>query len=555
MPLPPYEYPFDATGVALSNKLINEQHVVVPPPVQSKDANFIVPNAAPFFKTGLIIRTGPNLNDPVLVEGIDYILTHPFIEATFYLNKLIFGSILFLDRQFSGNVYITYNTLGGAFTLDDYSIVRQLTNSLYNILTVGWTQIAGLPQAFPPIPHDHTQTTDMVGLSEVVQQLMLLVTAAQAGAGSLAALNTSFMQHLLAVNAHTKAQVGLHLAPNYPPANQADLQTQSNSALMTPFMTLKMIAMYSMSYNPQGNGISDDDKADKTTQIVGGGLATGGGTLAADRTITVPKANPSQVVAGTSDAVALTVASAIHLLTWWKNVAFEPVDETQTPIVDINNVFQPGVYYLDIDWLNDPVNNGKVPTHAKRGGGCMLDVKEITTTSPIVTPRVVQTLTAYNDQTTSFSGQTYMRYGKPSDGTWTAWVANHDHTHVLLRGHVTVNNTVYTLDALNDNLLSIVKEADGYVGDYRQTAPQNNAYTILFEQPTESLDYTINATIAGGNNFNAIYNFVILNKTLLGFTFIVLGLSNAAAVSNTFNETQFTLELTVTGTSTLAKMN
>lgn len=555
MPLPPYQYPFDATGAALSNKLINEQHIVTPPPVQSKDANFIVPNAAPFFKTGLILRTGPNTNDPLLVEGVDYILTHPFIEATFYLNKLIFGSILFLDRQFTGNVYVTYNTLGGAFTLDDYSIVRSITNSLYNILTVGWTQIAGLPQAFPPIPHDHTQSTDMVGLSEVVQQLMMLVTAAQAGAGSLAALNTSFMQHLNAVNAHTKAQVGLHLAPNYPPANQSDLQTKSNSALMTPFMTLKMIAMYSMGYDPQGSGMSDDDKVDKTTQVTGTGLATGGGALDVDRTIDVPKASVAQVVAGTSDSVALTIASAIHLLTWWKNVAFEPVDATQTPIVDIDNVFQPGVYYLDADWLDVPVNNGKVPTRAKRGGGCMLDVKEITTTSPSNAQRTIQTLTAYNDQTTSFSGQTYMRYGKQSDGTWTAWVANHDQTHVLLRGRVSVNNTVYTLGALNDNLLSIAKEADGYIGDYRQTPPQNNAYTILFEQPVESIDYVVNATIAGGNTFNAVYNFVILNKTLLGFTFIILGLSNSAAVSNTFNETQFTLELTVTGTCTLAKMN
>lgn len=320
-------------------------------------------------------------------------------------------------------------------------------------------------------------------------------------------------------------------------------------------MTLKMIIMYLAGDGIHPNWDFGSDKADKIINITGNGLASGGGSLEENRIINVPKATVADVVAGTSDAVALTVASAIHLLTWWKNVAFEPMDQTQTLITDIDSVFHPGIYYLDIDWLNAPINGGKIPTHAKRGGGCMLDVKEITTTSPSSVQRTVQTLTAYNDQTTSFSGQTYMRYGKQTDGTWTAWVANHDHTHVLLRGHVTVNNTVYTLDALNDNLLSIVKEADGYVGDYRQTAPQNNAYTILFEQPTESLDYTINATIAGGNNFNAVYNFVILNKTLLGFTFIVLGLSNAAAVSNTFNETQFTLDIIVTGTSTLAKMN
>ena len=555
MPLPPYQYPFDATGVALSNKLINEQHIVVPPPVQSKDANFIVPNAAPFFKTGLVVRTGPNVNDTLLVEGVDYILTHPFIEATFHLNKLIFGSILFLDRQFTSNIYITYNTLGGAFTLDDYSIVRLLTNSLYHIYTVTWTQIAGLPQAFPPIEHDHTQAPDMVGLADVVQQLSYLVAAINASSGSLAALNTSFLQHLSSAHPHSKSQIGLELTPNFPPATPLDLQSLNNSSIMTPYMTLKMIIMYLAGDGIHPNWDFGSDKADKIINITGNGLASGGGSLEENRIINVPKATVADVIAGTSDSVALTVASAIHLLSWWKNVSFEPMDNAQTIITDINNVFRPGTYYLDIDWLSAPVNNGKVPVHAKRGGGCMLDVKEITTTSPSTAQRVVQTLTAYNDQTTSFSGQTYMRYGKPSDGTWTAWVANHDHTHVLMRGHVVVDNSVYTLDTFNDNLLSILKEGNGYIGNYRQTLPQDNAYTILFEQRMESLDYDINATIAGGNNFNAVYNFVILNKTLLGFTFIVLGLTNVASVSNTFNETQFTLDIIVTGTSTLAKMN
>ena len=43
-----------------------------------------------------------------------------------------------------------------------------------------------------------------------------------------------------------------------------------------------------------------------TRLISAAGLATGGGSMAADRTITVPKATPAQAIAGVSDEVALT---------------------------------------------------------------------------------------------------------------------------------------------------------------------------------------------------------------------------------------------------------
>jgi len=47
-------------------------------------------------------------------------------------------------------------------------------------------------------------------------------------------------------------------------------------------------------------------KADKTTSISAAGLATGGGDLSANRTITVPKSSQAQAQAGTDDATAMT---------------------------------------------------------------------------------------------------------------------------------------------------------------------------------------------------------------------------------------------------------
>ena len=47
-------------------------------------------------------------------------------------------------------------------------------------------------------------------------------------------------------------------------------------------------------------------KADKAITILGGGLATGGGSLAANQVITVPKASPADATAGTDDTKAVT---------------------------------------------------------------------------------------------------------------------------------------------------------------------------------------------------------------------------------------------------------
>src|SRR5436189_524296 len=47
-------------------------------------------------------------------------------------------------------------------------------------------------------------------------------------------------------------------------------------------------------------------KADKTITITGGVLATGGGSLAANRVITVPKATGAEAAAGTDDTKAIT---------------------------------------------------------------------------------------------------------------------------------------------------------------------------------------------------------------------------------------------------------
>lgn len=242
MPLPfPYEY--DPEGTLLDNKIVNELHVVVPP-TDPELANFIVPRAAPFFVTGLKIRTGSLITDPELTEGVDYVLTHHFVEATQALNKAVYGSIMFLDRGYTGNIYLTYQTLGGPYTLDDYSIVENLTRSLYNLRVVTWTQIAGLPAAFPPVEHPH-DVADLTGMAETVLVLEGIRDELIAMGANVPSLAASFMAHITALGgAHSKAAVGLGLLDNFATAVEQDIIDLSTNKYVTPAMVKRAIELY-----------------------------------------------------------------------------------------------------------------------------------------------------------------------------------------------------------------------------------------------------------------------------------------------------------------------
>lgn len=171
----PAPYVFDHLGTNPDNRITNELHVVTVP-VDPTRGNFIVPRAAPFFLPGLVLRTGPNSTGTLLVDGVDYILTHRFVEAFDAFGGLVYGSITFLNPNYSGNVYLRYQTIGQPYTLADYSVVESLTHSLYNTRTVTWTQIVGMPVAFPPEIHNQP-ITDIAGYDTLCETIDDLTAA------------------------------------------------------------------------------------------------------------------------------------------------------------------------------------------------------------------------------------------------------------------------------------------------------------------------------------------------------------------------------------------
>lgn len=238
MPLP---YPYDPLGTAVSNRILNEVHAVTAP-MDPEAANWIVPTASPYHAVTLVVRTGPLITDPVLVDGVDYIYTHYFVELSQHIHKSIYGSIMFTNRNYTGTVYLTYQTVGGLFTLASTAIVENLTRTLYNIRTVTWGQVVGVPQFFPPTPHQH-DVADLTNMVDVVNKLNELVVAITLQSANIPGLVSTLSQHLTSLAAHTPAQIGLGNVPNYAVADLADVMASATNKLMTPDLTNQAIQL------------------------------------------------------------------------------------------------------------------------------------------------------------------------------------------------------------------------------------------------------------------------------------------------------------------------
>lgn len=215
-----YLYPLDLTGTQPSNRIKNEKHTVSPPS-QITQASFIVLRACPFFADNIVIKDGITATARTLAFGEDYILTHKSIALTMLTKKPVYASIMFKDRNYTGSVYVTYNTVGGEYNLPDYTIVEKLTRQKYVLTHTSFDQIVGLPAAYPNPPHQH-DPTDLVGMSTVVDKMAEIAAAIRSTQGSYGLLNTVVNGHINSAVAHTSAQVGLGNVKNYDIAVDSD---------------------------------------------------------------------------------------------------------------------------------------------------------------------------------------------------------------------------------------------------------------------------------------------------------------------------------------------
>lgn len=233
-------YPFDPSGTSAANRIVNEQHVITA--VNFRDYHYVVPKFAPFFAESMVLRMQyPNGNIRTLTQGLDYYFSHQFLDASRACAKPVYGSISFLDTDEAGVLSITYQTVGGIWTLSPTEISRILAEQMRNPRITAWEQITYLPERFPIIDHEW-DLIDMVGASEVVRAIDdITTTIVNSNGGGLQAHVTNYS------NPHnvTKAQVGLTNVQNYGTASQAQAEAgAANNLYMTPLRVKESIAIF-----------------------------------------------------------------------------------------------------------------------------------------------------------------------------------------------------------------------------------------------------------------------------------------------------------------------
>ncbi len=240
-------YPYDPSGVATTN-LITDELRSVQPPSDINQASFVIPLKGPFFVESLKVYTAKNKQGTRLLEGKDFFITHEFVAGTNWLGKPLAGGIAFTNALYTGNLYFTYQTLGGDFVVNDVTILESITRKLYaDVRFVTWDQLTGVPSAFPPDAHQHV-VTDIKTLADVVTALNSIAAALVGSldddtiAGGESAALSLVRQHISATsNAHTPQAVGLGNLSNFATASEEDAVALRSDRFMTPSVTSYLV--------------------------------------------------------------------------------------------------------------------------------------------------------------------------------------------------------------------------------------------------------------------------------------------------------------------------
>ena len=165
----PTPYTFDPSGVNIANKIIGEQHILTS--ISNRNYHFVVPTYSPFFAESFLISYRDiNNNLITLVEGIDYNFSFQFIAASRSCGKAAYGGVSFLDTTLAGVVTLSYQTVGGNWTIDPVQINLILSDVARNPRITSWETVASVPTLFPTVDHEWN-LQDLVGMSDVVTKI------------------------------------------------------------------------------------------------------------------------------------------------------------------------------------------------------------------------------------------------------------------------------------------------------------------------------------------------------------------------------------------------
>lgn len=227
-------YPLDPTGQVAGNKIIRETHTTTLK--NGRDRQMIVPILGPFFGDTLVVEyASMSLHDTVARPKIDYIPVCEAQDLSSLCASKVYGAIAIMNDGMEGEIEITYQTLGGNLVIDRNALYEQLLDRLFNPRRIDWSDIIDVPTYLPVAEHEHGISTDFVGFDsfkDTLEQLAQSTTARQMP-NDVVEIFTHLTQ---AANEHsvTKAQIGLSLVNNFPPATVTQATDVDNE---TTFLT------------------------------------------------------------------------------------------------------------------------------------------------------------------------------------------------------------------------------------------------------------------------------------------------------------------------------
>lgn len=189
-------YPYDVTGMASTNLISREPHVLTE--INSASKRTIIPMFAPFYQDNFLLeyRDNNGVYSP-LVVGEDYDFSFMFIGASVSVGKKLYGGITVHRDFLNGMIYPTYQTLGGGWVGNRNLILENLASLIYNPRIASWEQITDIQEVFPPLPHQQPLET-LKGLEDLLVKFDDIVNAVAANPGSSLQLQQVTLEMLTA---------------------------------------------------------------------------------------------------------------------------------------------------------------------------------------------------------------------------------------------------------------------------------------------------------------------------------------------------------------------
>lgn len=165
MPLNPNGYPLDLTGLALTNKIVDEEHMIL----TGADLAF-VPSAGPYYTESLVVRNAST--NALLQPNVHYKAVHLYAAGSMESGNNV-SVVVSINSEYNiPGVLITYQCMGGVHS-DTGPVIRQLLDTFglpSNFDEISWNMIIGAPSQYTPVLHLH-DIRDTYGWFTVVAML------------------------------------------------------------------------------------------------------------------------------------------------------------------------------------------------------------------------------------------------------------------------------------------------------------------------------------------------------------------------------------------------